>query len=148
MHFHILGDNCPGCYFRESSVHQSFYRCISIHGTNHVAVTENVAYDITGYCFYLGKIGSPHPHLSNKLFTEDGIEVENEISFNLAAHIHAIGPEPPHGGGQSTPTYVQSDQLTLPADVTAAGYYITNMYNTIVGNAASGVSMRHFFYKQ
>jgi G8 domain len=124
MHFHLLG-NCSECYVRDSSFHHSFYRCISIHGTNQVTVAENVAYDITGYCFYL----------------EDGVEENNTLEFNLAAHIHAIGPKPPNGGGsQSIPVFLQGPNLLLPADVTASGFYITNMHNNLIGNAASGVS--------
>lgn len=121
MHFHVLGNDCPGCYFRYSSVHQSFYRCISIHGTNNISVTENVAYDITGFCYYL----------------EDGVEEDNTISFNLAAHIHYLG-DAPWGNGQTTGLNYQSSDLLLPADVTASGYYITNVHNNIIGNAASG----------
>ena len=121
MHFHILED-CPECYFRYSSVHRSYYRCVSIHGTNYAEITENVAYDVRGYCYYL----------------EDGVEQYNMIAYNLAAFIHMIGPEPPTGGGQQTNIYQQSDVLTLPADVTAAGFYITNVHNYIIGNTASG----------
>jgi hypothetical protein len=124
MHFHLLGE-CPSCYFRQSSIHHSFYRCISVHGTNSSLVTENVAYDITGYCYYL----------------EDGVEENNTISFNLAALIHNIGPENPWGYAQTTNyLYTQSATLTNPADVTASGYYITNVHNNLIGNAASGVS--------
>lgn len=122
MHFHLLGD-CPDCYFRNSAVHHSFYRCISIHGTNSTTVTENVAFDVTGYCYYL----------------EDGIEEMNTISFNLAAHVKMIG-DIPWGSGQGAVNFDQSDQLTLPADVAASGFYITNLHNHLVGNAASGVS--------
>jgi hypothetical protein len=125
FHFHLLGE-CPECYFRDCSIHHSFYRCVSIHGTNRATVTENVAYDVVGYCYYL----------------EDGVEQDNEISFNLAAHIHYIGPVAPWGEGQSTDKYQKSDTLTLPADVTASGFYITNVHNNIIGNAASGVSQR------
>lgn len=63
MHFHLLGDNCPGCYLRDSSIHHSFYRCISVHATNNVTVSENVAFDVIGYCYYL----------------EDGIEVSSNV---------------------------------------------------------------------
>uniref|UniRef100_A0A7S4S4Y0 G8 domain-containing protein n=1 Tax=Ditylum brightwellii TaxID=49249 RepID=A0A7S4S4Y0_9STRA len=121
MHFHMIGD-CPSCYFRHSSVHRSFYRCVSIHGTHETHVTENVAYDVTGYCYYL----------------EDGVEERNTISHNLGAHIHLLGPEAPWGNAQSTQINYQSDILTLPADVTAAAFYITNVHNNIIGNAASG----------
>jgi len=121
MHFHMLGNDCSGCYLKDSSIHHSFYRCVSIHGTNNITVTENVAYDVTGHCYYL----------------EDGVEEDNTISFNLAAHIHYLG-EAPWGNGQTTQINYQSDNLLLPADVTAAGFYITNVHNNIIGNAASG----------
>ena len=52
MHFHMLGETSLG-YLKDSSIHRSFYRCISIHGTNSTTVTENVAYDVVGYCYYL-----------------------------------------------------------------------------------------------
>ena len=121
IHFHLLG-TCSSCYFKDSSVHRSFYRCISIHGTNEMTVSENVAYDVTGFCYYL----------------EDGVEEDNILSFNLAAHIHTVGETAISGGGQTIPLFYQSDSLTLPADVTASGFYITNMHNQIIGNAASG----------
>jgi G8 domain len=124
MHFHLLG-NCPECYVRDSSFHRSYYRCISIHGTNNATISENVAFDVTGYCYYL----------------EDGVEENNTLSFNLAAFIHAIGPAPPgEGDGQTLNSYYEGPSLTLPADVTASGFYITNVHNNIIGNAASGVS--------
>ena len=124
VHFHLLDATCTDCYVKASSFHHSFYRCVAIHRTNGVQVSENVAYDITGYCYYL----------------EDGVEQDNTISYNLAAFIHSIGPDRPTGGGQQTGVYQQNDRLTLPADVTASGFYITNLHNNLIGNTASGVS--------
>jgi hypothetical protein len=124
IHFHLLGDSCPTCFFRDSSVHRSYYRCISVHGTNNMTVSENVAYDIIGFCYYL----------------EDGVEQYNTISHNLVAHVHTLGPDIPSGWAQTTNMYNQTSTLTLPADVTASGFYITNVRNYIFGNAASGVS--------
>jgi hypothetical protein len=121
MHFLLLGD-CPSCYFRDSSIHRSYYRCISIHATNQALISENVAFYVTGYCYYF----------------EDGVETGNTMQFNLAAHIHMIGPSIPSGWGQTTDIYTQSDTLTLPADVTASGFYITNVGNNVIGNTASG----------
>jgi hypothetical protein len=123
MHFHLLG-SCPECYVRDSSFHHSFYRCISIHGTHQVTVSENVAYDVTGFCYYL----------------EDGVEENNTLSYNLAAHIHAIGSKPPGAIGQNISVTVQGPRLLLPADISASGFYITNVHNNLIGNAASGVS--------
>ncbi|KAI2493236.1 hypothetical protein MHU86_21310 [Fragilaria crotonensis] len=122
MHFHLLGESCSDCYFRDSSVHRSFYRCISVHATHFIEVSENVAYDVSGYCFYL----------------EDGIEHDNRIEYNLGAHIHIIGPDPAKGTGLITSLYTPSSSLNFPADVTASAFYITNVHNFIIGNAASG----------
>jgi len=122
MHFHLLEKGCSDCYFRDSSVHRSFYRCVSIHGTHNIIVSENVAYNATGFCYYL----------------EDGVERNNRIEFNLGAHIHMLGPEPPWGNGQKIHSFTQNENLTLPADVSASAFYITNVHNYIIGNAASG----------
>ena len=40
IHFHVLGDECADCYFQDSSIHESYYRCISTHGTNNMTVGE------------------------------------------------------------------------------------------------------------
>lgn len=37
----------------DSVITDSFFRCISIHGTNNVRVSRNVAYSIQGNCYYL-----------------------------------------------------------------------------------------------
>lgn len=122
FHWHLLG-SCPDCYFSGNSVHRSYYRCISIHGTHNATVSENVAYDVSGYCYYL----------------EDGVEEDNVISYNLAAHVHPVSNIVANaGGGQTIPVVAQGPDLLLPADVTASGFYLTNLANDVVGNAASG----------
>jgi G8 domain len=124
MHFHFLG-SCPLCYFTGNSIHHSFYRCIAVHGSHNTTVSENVGYDVTGYCYYL----------------EAGIEEDNMISYNLAAYIHPIMPNAMfaiRGVGHISPNIIQSSNLTIPADTTASGFYITNVHNNIIGNAASG----------
>jgi hypothetical protein len=77
LHFHLLGD-CPQCYFRQLSVYRSFNRCISVHGTDSMLVTENVVFDILGYCYYL----------------EDGVEEENTLSLYLVVFVHFLGEAP------------------------------------------------------
>lgn len=62
-------------YLIDSSVHDSFYRCASIHGTNDVVLSQNVAHNVRGHCYYL----------------EDGVEERNTIEYNLASFIHPIG---------------------------------------------------------
>ena len=54
-----------GSYILEDSViTDSFFRCVSIHGTNGVQVLRNVAYNIRGHCYYL----------------EDGVEENSTIA--------------------------------------------------------------------
>ena len=72
-----------------------------------------------------------HPDL------EDGVEENNVIEYNLAAHVHVIGT-PAWSSNQFIDDVYQTDDLLLPADVTASGFYITNANNSIIGNAASG----------
>ena len=75
FHLHLLGDEGAHSYLRDSSVYHSYYRCASLHGTNYATLSQNVAYDVIGYCFYL----------------EDGVEEYNSIEFNLAAFVHFLG---------------------------------------------------------
>jgi hypothetical protein len=54
LHFHVMGaQGGARSYMRDCSVHRSYYRCVSIHGTSYVTISQNVAYDVTGYCYYL-----------------------------------------------------------------------------------------------
>ena len=75
FHLHHVGAAGAHSYIRSSSVHRSYYRCITVHGTHNATVRENVAYDAIGHCYYL----------------EDGVEEDNDVSFNLAAHVHTMG---------------------------------------------------------
>jgi hypothetical protein len=122
LHLHLMGDAGQRSYVTGSSIHESYYRCVALHGTNGALLDDNVAYDATGHCFYL----------------EDGTEERNTLSSNLAAHVHFIGV-PARGGAQFLPNvYANAQKLTQPADTTASGFYIANAYNIIINNAASG----------
>ena len=141
IHYHLIYDGGEKSYVRDSSFHRSFYKCITLHGTNKVLVSRNVAYDITGSCLYL----------------EDGVEENNVIEFNLHAHIHTIHPSssvrqgapPGEAQGLGDPKYLpdvySSKDLTTPTDATASGFYISNAKNNVRGNAAvGGFSGFHF----
>ncbi|KAM9952753.1 hypothetical protein ACTFIR_007808 [Dictyostelium discoideum] len=120
LHFH-LANVVQNSYISDCVVTKSYYRCYTIHGTNNLTLTRNVAFDVNGHCYYL----------------EDGVEMDNTLSYNLAAFVHTIG-EPAAGGAQTGETYYENENLTQPADSAAGGFYITNAYNTIIGNSASG----------
>jgi hypothetical protein len=43
----------PGSYATDNSVHDSYFRCITIHGTHEILVSRNVAFKTHGHCYYL-----------------------------------------------------------------------------------------------
>lgn len=120
FHFHRLGPAYDS-YMQDCAVWRSFYRCFVIHGTSQTTLSDNVAFDAAGSCFYL----------------EDGVEEDNILDHNLAAFVHVIGA-PAAGGGQEGSTHHESPGLAQPADAAAAGFYLTNAWNIVTRNAASG----------
>jgi len=52
VHFHELGGSNTS-YLKESSIHHSFNRCVTIHGSHSLEIRRNVAYDTIGHCFFL-----------------------------------------------------------------------------------------------
>lgn len=134
VHFHMIGDvtsnNYTNHYVQDSAVHDSYFRCYAIHGTQGVKLSENTAYNAIGHCYFL----------------EDGVEENNTITYNQAAHVHPLGPyqNPSIGANgdsfwsQYLAWYSDTTNLILPSDMSAGCFYITNPYNDFVGNAASG----------
>lgn len=120
LHFHLAGYS-PNSFVKDCAFQNTYFRCVSIHATHESLVTRNVAYDIEGHCYYI----------------EDGVEENNTISYNLAAFIHTIYANA-SGNPQTGEVYYTTSELEQPADTAAAGFYITNAYNRIYGNAASG----------
>ncbi|KAJ8602371.1 hypothetical protein CTAYLR_004214 [Chrysophaeum taylorii] len=121
IHWHLV--NSLGSYVQDSSFYRSFYKCVTLHGTNDVRVSRNVAYDVIGHCLYL----------------EDGVEQNNVIEFNLHAHVHPIGKPPGEGSSsQNLGDIYDSDSLSTAADATASGFYVSNAQNYVRGNAAVG----------
>jgi hypothetical protein len=124
FHFHMLGNNGARSFFVDGSIHRSFWRCVTIHGTNQAYVARNTAYHISGHCFYL----------------EDGVEENNTLEHNFAGYIHMMGPitNPGRYYSQELDDVWSQASVLVPSDVTAAGFYIPNPNNIYRGNAASG----------
>ena len=56
-----------GQYIQNSSIHDTYSRCVTVHGTNDVRVENNVTYNTVGHCFFL----------------EDAVETGNQFVHNL-----------------------------------------------------------------
>ena len=56
-----------GQYIKNSAIHDTYSRCVTVHGTNYLRVENNVTYNTVGHCFFL----------------EDGVEHGNQFVHNL-----------------------------------------------------------------
>ena len=66
IHWHINGD-VRGQYIKNSAIHNTYNRCVTIHGTDNLRVENNVTYNTVGHCFFM----------------EDGIETGNQLRQQL-----------------------------------------------------------------
>lgn len=127
VHFHLLG-NAPGRWVRNCSVHDCFNRAITLHGTNDVLVSGNVAYGTFGHSIYF----------------EDKSEVRNVVDHNLA-----LGTRVPTNGSNATVGFTWpttgADYFHFH-DLFVSSYWITNTQNTITNNVAAGCERHGFWY--
>jgi hypothetical protein len=143
IHWHLVGD-ANGQYIRNASIHDTYNRCVTVHGTNDVRVENNVTYNIVGHCFFL----------------EDGIEHGNQFVHNLAIQVkcHMTKPcVPTNLGANGDHNYAYADRMAvreisfhgkdtlLPSDNTVAAYWFTNPDNSYVDNVAAGSDENGFW---
>ena len=137
IHWHLVGD-AQGQYIKNAAIHDTYNRCVTVHGTNFLRVENNVTYNTVGHCFFL----------------EDGIEHGNEFVRNLAIQTkcHTSKPcvptnlaasgEPRTGTG---PNGQASKDVLLPSDNTVSSFWITNPDNIYRDNVAAGSDANGFW---
>ena len=143
IHWHLVGDG-KGQYIRNASIHDTYNRCVTVHGTNNLRIENNVTYNTVGHCFFL----------------EDGIETGNEFVKNLAIQTKChptktCVPTNLAANGEldykyeNRTAYRQASwsgkDTLLPSDNTVASYWITNPDNTFVDNVAAGSDENGFW---
>src|ERR1700721_215147 len=52
IHWHLVGEG-KGQYIENSAIHDTYSRCVTVHGTNNVRVENNVTYNTVGHCFFV-----------------------------------------------------------------------------------------------
>src|SRR5215470_2013477 len=134
IHWHLVGDTQKQ-YIENSAIHDTYSRCVTVHGTNNVRVENNVAYNNVGHCYFL----------------EDGVEHGNQYLNNLGILTKCHPARPCSstnavvgvygGGGQGQNA---TDQL-IPSDNTASTFWITNPDNTYRGNVSAGSEATGFW---
>src|SRR5678816_443168 len=135
IHWHLIGD-AQGQYIKNAAIHDTYNRCVTVHGTHDLRVENNVTFNTVGHCFFL----------------EDGVEHGNEFVHNLAimTKCHTSKPCVPTNLAASGEPRLgtngqQSKDVLLPSDNTVASYWITNPDNTFRDNVAAGSDMNGFW---
>jgi len=135
IHWHINGD-VEGQYIKNSAIHDTFNRCVTVHATDNLLVENNVTYNTIGHCFFM----------------EDGIESGNQFVQNLGIQTkcHPTLPCVPTNlaaaGEPRTGTNGQaSEDVLIPSDNTASTFWITNPDNIYIDNVAAGSDSTGFW---
>jgi cell migration-inducing and hyaluronan-binding protein len=142
IHWHLVGDAGKGQYIKNAAIHDTYNRCVTVHGTNDLRVENNVTYNTVGHCFFM----------------EDGIEHGNEFVKNLAIQTKC------HPTMECVPNNLAAngeidgdrralreisfsgEHTLLPSDNTVAAYWITNPDNSYIDNVAAGSDETGFWF--
>src|SRR5438552_13728462 len=144
IHWHLIGD-AKGQYIKNAALHDTYNRCVTVHGTNFLRVENNVTYNTVGHCFFL----------------EDGAEHGNEFVKNLSimTKCHTSKPcIPTNLAANGENSFTNENRATyraasfsgkdtlLPSDNTVAAYWITNPDNVFIDNVAAGSDENGFWW--
>ena len=136
IHWHIEGDG-QGQYIENSSIHDTYSRCVTVHGTNNLRIQNNVTYNTVGHCYFM----------------EDAVEHGNQFIHNLGilTKCHPdgkacvptnLGP----AGSAPRPNGQTAKDILLPSDNTASTFWITNPDNVYRDNVAAGAEAVGFWF--
>jgi cell migration-inducing and hyaluronan-binding protein len=143
IHWHLSATHRASTS-RTPRIHDTYNRCVTVHGTNFLRVENNVTYNNVGHCFFL----------------EDGAEHGNQFVHNLAIQIKchtskACAPTNLAPNGENSFTNenraayraasVSGKDTLLPSDNTVAAFWITNPDNTFIDNVAAGSDENGFW---
>ena len=142
VHWHLVGDGGKGQYIRNAAIHDTFNRCVTVHGTNDLRIENNVTYNTVGHCFFM----------------EDGIETGNEFVSNLAiqtkchptmecvpTNLAANGEIDAESRQALRQISMSARDTLLPSDNTVSSFWITNPDNSYIDNVAAGSDANGFW---
>uniref|UniRef100_A0A2K6TR17 hyaluronoglucosaminidase n=1 Tax=Saimiri boliviensis boliviensis TaxID=39432 RepID=A0A2K6TR17_SAIBB len=146
VHFHLCGDvDYKGGYRHTTfvdglSIHHSFSRCITVHGTNGLLIKDTIGFDTLGHCFFL----------------EDGIEQRNTLFHNLGL-LTKPGTLLPTDRNNSMCTTMRDkvfgNYIPVPATdcMAVSTFWIAHPNNNLINNAAAGsqdAGIWYLFHKE
>jgi G8 domain len=140
IHWHLVGEG-QGQYIENSSIHDTYSRCVTVHGTNDVRVENNVAFNTVGHCYFL----------------EDAVETGNQFIHNLGMETKChpdgkpcvptnLGPFGSEGTPRSGTAGQAAKDVLIPSDNTASTFWITNPDNIYRDNVAAGSEQTGFWF--
>ncbi|XP_007531305.1 inactive cell surface hyaluronidase CEMIP2 [Erinaceus europaeus] len=146
IHFHLCGDvDHKGGYRHPAfvdglSIHHSFSRCITVHGTNGLLIRDTIGFDTLGHCFFL----------------EDGIEQRNTLFHNLGL-LTKPATLLPTDRNNSVCTAMRDrvfgNYVPVPSTdcMAVSTFWIAHPNNNLINNAAAGsqdAGIWHLFHKE
>ncbi|XP_008047252.1 transmembrane protein 2 isoform X2 [Carlito syrichta] len=146
VHFHLCGDvDYKGGYRHTTfvdglSIHHSFSRCITVHGTNGLLIKDTIGFDTLGHCFFL----------------EDGIEQRNTLFHNLGL-LTKPGTLLPTDRNNSMCTTMREkvfgNYVPVPSTdcMAVSTFWIAHPNNNLIDNAAAGsqdAGIWYLFHKE
>ncbi|KAL2781357.1 cell surface hyaluronidase isoform b [Daubentonia madagascariensis] len=146
VHFHLCGDvDYKGGYRHTTfvdglSIHHSFSRCITVHGTNGLLIKDTIGFDTLGHCFFL----------------EDGVEQRNTLFHNLGL-LTKPGTLLPTDRNNSMCTTIRDkvfgNYVPVPATdcMAVSTFWIAHPNNNLINNAAAGsqdAGIWYLFHKE
>jgi cell migration-inducing and hyaluronan-binding protein len=142
IHWHLVGD-AQGQYIKNASIHDTYNRCVTVHGTNFLRIENNVTYNTVGHCFFL-EDGAEH---GNEFVHNLGIQTKCHTSKEcVPTRLAAAGESENFDDRQAVRANGQaSKDVLLPSDNTVATYWITNPDNTFRDNVAAGSDSNGFW---
>jgi cell migration-inducing and hyaluronan-binding protein len=140
IHWHIIGEG-QGQYIQNSSIHDTYSRCVTVHGTNNLRIENNVTFNTVGHCYFL----------------EDAVETGNQFIRNLGVLTKChpdgkpcvptnLGPFKLEGGKNFDTTGQSAKDILIPSDNTASTFWITNPDNIYRDNVAAGSEQIGFWF--
>ena len=127
IHWHLLSYAADGTmlgdasnhFVRNSSVWDSRNRCMVLHGTNGVSLTNNICYDLKGHAIFL----------------EDAVERRNKIEGNLVLRVRS----------PIDALAVTAHEKAGHMCGASAAYWLTNPDNTVRNNVAADAQGNGFW---
>eukprot|EP01132_Coremiostelium_polycephalum_P009930 gene9930-12176_t len=140
IHFHMCGDVDTGAYaawptfVKDCTIHHTFSRCLTIHGTSGLIVVNNFAYDHYGHCYFFEDASEQRNYLDSNvgLVTKPGYLLPSDRSCDLCLYL-----KPKNFNGQPT----QCSECEA-----VSTFWITNPNNVLKNNVAGGSARTGFWY--